>query len=423
MQQTIEKAELNGSKAAEFEQRLDRLAEVAVRVGLNLRSGQELVMTAPLEAVPLVRRITEHAYRAGATLVTTLYGDDVTTLARFRHAPDESFDKAATWLHEGIAAAFRGGAARLAIAGANPSLLSKEDPTKVGRANVAVSKASRPAMELITRHEINWTIVAYATPEWAKAVFPDESIEIAQAKLWDAIFTASRIDGADPVADWKRHGAYLHKRMEFMNEKRYAALHFKAPGTDLRVGLADGHLWQGGGSTAANGIECQPNIPTEEVFTTPHKDRVDGYVTSTKPLSYQGTLIEGIQVRFEDGRIVEAKATKGESVLQQMISTDEGARRLGEVALVPHSSPIAASGMLFWNTLFDENAACHIALGQAYSTCMIDGDKAKPEELFARGANESFIHVDWMIGSGEMDVNGVKADGTEEPLMRKGDWV
>ena|SRR5947209_915721 len=406
-----------------FAQRLDKLAEVAVRVGLNLAAGQELVITAPLEAVPLVRRITEHAYRSGATLVTTLYSDDETALARFRFAPDESFDRAANWLHDGIATAYRNGAARLGITGADPSLLSKQDPAKVGRANVASSKASRPALELITKHSINWSIIACATPAWAKSVFPEDTESAAIEKLWDAIFRTSRIDTPDPVEEWKRHGAALHRRREFMNQKRYSALHFMSPITDLRVGLAEDHLWQGGGSRAQNGIECQPNIPTEEVFTTPHKDRVHGHVTSTKPLSYQGTLIEGIRVKFEGGRVVEAKATNGESVLQQMISTDEGACHLGEVALVPHSSPIASSGLLFWNTLFDENAASHIALGQSYSTCMINGDTAQRDDLFGRGANESLIHVDWMIGSHDMDVNGVRADGSEEPLMRKGDWV
>ncbi|MBV9669484.1 MAG: aminopeptidase [Acidobacteriales bacterium] len=406
-----------------FAQRLDKLAEVAVRVGLNLRQGQELLITAPLEAVPLVRRITEHAYRAGALLVSTLYSDDETALARFRFAPDESFDRAATWLHDGIAEAYRSGTARLGITGADPSLLSQQDPAKVGRANVAASKASRAALEFITRHSINWSIIACATPAWARAVFPGEPEQTAVTKLWDAIFRTSRIDAEDPVAEWQRHGVALHRRRELMNEKRYAGLHFVAPGTDLHVGLADGHLWQGGGSRAQNGIECQPNIPTEEVFTTPHKDGVNGTVTSTKPLSYQGSLIEGIRVKFENGRITEAHATKGERVLEQMISTDEGARKLGEVALVPHSSPIASSGLLFWNTLFDENAASHIALGQAYSTCMIDGDTAGEKGLFARGANESLIHVDWMIGSGEMDVYGVKQDGSEEPLMRRGDWV
>jgi aminopeptidase len=326
-------------------------------------------------------------------------------------------------LYEGMANAFRSGAARLAVAGGNPSLLSQEDPEKVGRANRAVSKAYRPALELITRHDINWTIVAAATPAWAAAVFPDLKAEDALARLWDAIFAASRVDAADPVAAWKMHDAGLHKRADLMNEKRYSALHFKAPGTDLRVGLADDHVWLGGGMTAHNGRYCIPNMPTEEVFTTPHKDRVEGTVTSSKPLSHQGTMIEQIAVRFEGGRVVEAKAARGQEVLQRMIDTDDGARRLGEVALVPHSSPIAQSGLLFLNTLFDENAACHIALGQAYSTCLKNGDQLTPEELAKLGANESLIHVDWMIGSGRMDVDGITAAGEEEPLMRQGEWV
>ena len=243
------------------------------------------------------------------------------------------------------------------------------------------------------------------------------------AKLWEAIFISSRVNVDDPVAEWQQHGERLKKRVEMLNAKRYSALHFKSPVTDLTVGLADDHLWAGGGTTAGNGIYCQPNIPTEECFTTPHKDRVDGTVRASKPLSHQGTLIENIEVRFEGGKIVEAKATAGEDVLNRLISTDDGARRLGEVALVPHGSPIAQSGVLFWNTLFDENAASHIALGQAYSTCIIGGDKMDAAELAARGANESLIHVDWMIGSGEMDVDGIAADGVAEPLMRKGEWV
>ncbi len=405
------------------EQRLDRLAEVAIRVGLGLAPGQELVMTATLDTLPLVRRITEQAYKAGASLVTTLLSDEDSQLLRYKYAPNESFDYAAGWLYEGIANAFRGGAARLAVAGGNPSLLSQEDPEKVGRANRAVSKAYRPALELITRHDINWTIVAAATPAWAETVFPNLKAEEAQARLWDAIFAASRVDAADPVAAWKVHDAGLHRRADVLNQKRYSALHFKGPGTDLKVGLADDHIWLGGGMTAHNGRYCIPNMPTEEVFTTPHKDRVEGTVTSTKPLSHQGTMIEGIKVRFEGGRVVEAKADRGQEVLQKMIDTDDGAGRLGEVALVPHSSPIAQSGLLFSNTLFDENAACHIALGQAYSTCLKNGEKLTPEELAKLGANDSLIHVDWMIGSGKMDVDGITAAGDAEPLIRHGEWV
>jgi aminopeptidase len=411
--------------ALSFEQKLDRLAEVAVRIGLGLKPGQELLLTAPTDALPLVRLITAHAYKAGAKLVTTFFTDDTISLARFQYAPDDSFDYAPQWLQDAIAAAYKSGAARMGITGANPALLAKQDPAKVSRANVAASKASKPAMELITRHEINWTIVAAATPAWAALVFPNDPEQLALDKLWDAIFFSSRITSADPVATWKQHGENLKKRVDFLNAKRFHALHFFTPdgATDLTVGLADQHLWAGGGTTAGNGVYCQPNIPTEECFTTPHKDRVNGFVTASKPLSHQGTLIENIRCEFVDGKIVKATATAGEEAINKLISTDEGARQLGEVALVPHNSPIAQAGILFWNTLFDENAASHIALGQAYSTCLIGGEKMSNDELATLGANESLIHVDWMIGGPTMSVDGISADGTAEPLMRNGDWV
>lgn len=403
---------------------INRLAEVAIQVGLGgFRPGQELVITAPLETLSLVRLITEHAYKAGASLVTTLYSDEESTLLRFRHASDEGFDRAADWLQNGLAAAYKSGAARLAVTGGNPSLLAGQDGNKVSRANRAFSKASRPALELITRHEINWTIVPCSTPAWAAAVFPNDKPADAVEKLWTAIFAATRVDQAAPVEAWRKHDTQLRDRAARLNEKRFAALHFRGPGTDLRVGLADDHLWMGGGTRAGNGLDCIPNLPTEEVFTTPHKDRVDGVVTATKPLSYQGTLIENIRVRFEGGRIVEHSASAGAEVLKNMVETDEGARRLGEVALVPHSSPISKSGLLFWNTLFDENASSHIALGQAYSTCLKNGDSLDKEQLAKLGANDSLIHVDWMIGSGEMSVDGLRADGGAESLMKNGEWV
>lgn len=411
------------AQTAEFEECLDRLAKVAVHTGLGLVPGQEVVITATLDAVPLARRITEHAYKAGSPLVTVLFTDEPSTLLRFRHGSDASFDAAPAWLYEGMAQAYRNGAARMAIAGGDPNLLSAEDPDKVSRVNRATSKAYAPARELITRHAINWTIVSAATPAWAAAVFPNLPADEALARLWDAIFAASRADVPDPVSRWKEHDDNLHARAAQLNEKQYSALHFRGPGTDLKVGLSDGHIWLGGGKTALNGQYCICNMPTEEVFTTPHKDRVEGYVTSTKPLSHQGTMIEGISVRFEAGRIVEAHATRGEHVLQSMIDTDEGARQLGEVSLVPHSSPIASSGLLFMNTLYDENAACHIALGQSYSSCVQGGDDLTEEQLAARGANKSLIHVDWMIGSNRIDVDGITAAGNEVPVMRAGEWV
>ncbi|SEF46083.1 aminopeptidase T. Metallo peptidase. MEROPS family M29 [Bryocella elongata] len=411
--------------ALPFNQKLDRLAEVAIRIGLGLREGQELFMTAPTDAMPLARKITEQAYKAGAKLVTTIYSDDAATLARYAHAPEESFDYAPQWLYDGIAAAFKSGAARLAVTGANPALLAGQDPKKVSRANKATSIAYKPALELITRHEINWTIVAAATPAWAAMVFPNDPIELATDRLWDAIFATSRITSDDPVAAWKQHGENLKQRVDFLNNKRFHSLRFHNDEgtTDLTVGLADQHLWAGGGTTAGNGIYCQPNIPTEECFTTPHKDRVNGFVTASKPLSNQGSLIENIRCEFANGKIVKATASNGEAALNQLISTDDGARKLGEVALVPHNSPIAQSGILFWNTLFDENAASHIALGQAYSTCLIGGEHMSSEELAKLGANESLIHVDWMIGSATMNVDGLDNNGNAQPLMRQGTWA
>ncbi len=403
--------------------KLDRLAEVAVKVGLQLKAGQDLFLTAPIAALPLVRRIAEHAYKAGAGLITPMFSDEELTLARYRYGPDASFDRAANWLYDGIAKAFSANTARLAIVGDNPMLLSGEDPAKVARANKANSMAYQPALEKIAGFDINWNIIAFPGTSWAKQVFPGEEDNVAVAKLADAIFAASRVDSADPVAAWAAHNAALRTRTEWLNGQRFAALHFTGPGTDLTIGLADGHEWQGGASTAKNGIVCNPNIPTEEVFTTPHARRVDGHVSSTKPLSYQGTLIDNISVRFEGGRIVDAKASRGEEVLNKVLETDEGARRLGEVALVPHSSPISKSGLLFYNTLFDENAACHIALGQCYSKCFLDGAKLTPEEIAEKGGNKSFIHIDWMIGSNKTDIDGIRADGSRVPVFRKGEWA
>ncbi|PWW00448.1 aminopeptidase T [Hoeflea marina] len=403
--------------------KLEKLAEVAVRIGLQLQQDQDLVMTAPIAALPLARLITKHAYMAGAGLVTTFYADEESTLARYRHAPDASFDKASGWLYDGMARAYESGAARLAIAGDNPMLLAAEDPAKVARANKANSIAYKPALEHISNFDINWNICSYPNPSWAAQVFPDLPLDEAVRKLADAIFAASRVDVEDPVAAWRSHNAHLAKRSTWLNGERFAALKYTGPGTDLTVGLADGHEWHGGASVARNGVTCNPNIPTEEVFTTPHARRVEGTVSSTKPLSYQGTLIDNIQVRFEAGRIVEASASKGEDVLNKVLDTDEGARRIGEVALVPHSSPISASGVLFYNTLFDENASCHIALGQCYSKCFLDGASLTPEQIAAQGGNSSLIHIDWMIGSGEIDIDGICADGRSVPVMRKGEWA
>jgi len=404
-------------------QYLDRLAEVAVRTGLNLQTGQDLILTAPVAALPLVRRIAQAAYRAGAGLVTPVLGDEEVTLARYSHGSDDSFDRAPGWLYRGMAEAFTQGAARMAIVGDDPMMLAGQDPDKAARAGKANAVAYQPALEKIANFDINWSIVSYPTPAWAKRVFPDLPEASAVERLAEAIFAASRVNSDDPVAAWAAHNDELERRTRWLNTQQFSALHFTGPGTDLRVGLADDHAWHGGASTARNGVVCNPNIPTEEVFTTPHARRVEGHVRASKPLSHQGSLIDGIEVRFEAGRITEARATQGEAVLHRLLDTDEGARRLGEVALVPHSSPISRSGLLFFNTLYDENAASHIALGQCYSKCFRDGETLSKDQIDALGGNASMIHVDWMIGGAQTDVDGILSDGNRVALFRQGEWA
>jgi len=404
-------------------EKLQKLAEVAIQVGLGLKPGQDLYMTAPTSALPLARLIAAEAYKAGAGLVTTIFSDEEMTLARYRYGHDEGFDRAPGWLYEGVAKAFGENTARLAIAGDNPMLLAEQDPDKVGRANRALSKAYKPAQAKIVQFDINWTIVPYPGAAWARQVFQNDDEETAVRKLADAIFAATRISTPDPVAAWAAHNARLKERQTWLTGKNFKALKYTGPGTDLTLGLADGHAWKGGASPARNGITCNPNIPTEEVFTTPHRLHVDGVVRSTKSLSHNGTLITDIAVKFEGGRIVEAHASKGEDVLLKAMDTDEGGRRLGEVALVPHSSPISQSGILFYNTLFDENAASHIALGQCYSKCFLDGETITPDEVARRGGNTSNIHIDWMIGSAEIDIDGIGQDDSVTPVMRKGEWA
>ena len=402
---------------------IDRLAELAVKTGLALIPGQDLMITAPIEALPLVRKITDYAYKSGAGVVTPIFSDPEMVLSRYRNALDTSFDQAANWLYDGMGAAFDNNTARLAIVGDDPMLLANEDPEKVGRVNKANSQALTPARERITRFDINWNIVAWPGLAWAKRMFPDLPENEAQGKLAEAIFSASRVNVSNPIEAWNNHNKNLRKRSNWLNQQNFASLYFSGPGTDLTVGLADGHEWMGGASLARNGITCNPNIPSEEVFTTPHCMKVQGKVSSTKPLSHQGTLIDNICVKFEAGSITEAHASKGEEVLLKVLDSDEGARRLGEVALVPHSSPISQSGLLFYNTLFDENAASHIALGQCYSKCFKGGENLSKDEIIKRGGNSSMIHIDWMIGSDEINVDGVKTDGTAVPVFRNGEWA
>ncbi len=409
---------------------LERYGNLAVHVGLNLQPGQRLMVIGPLanggvslDAAPLVREIVAAAYRAGAPLVEVLWGDEPLQLARFAHAPADSFDQTSAWLSRALVEHVEGGGAMLSVYANDPDALKGQRPDRISAVQRATGLAARPFREQIARNQTNWSVVAAAGPGWASCVFPDAPPDQRVARLWKAIFQMCRLDRPDPIAAWNEHLAALAARRDTLNARRFSALKYTGPGTDLTIGLPDGHVWVAGRSDTRGGITFAPNLPTEEVFTMPHKDRVDGVVRASKPLSYGGTLIEDFDLRFEGGRVVEVRATAGQSVLQQLVGTDPGAARLGEVALVPHSSPVAQSGLLFYNTLFDENAASHVALGAAYKFTFDGGENLSDEAFERAGGNRSNVHVDFMIGSDALDIDGVDASGNTSPLMRKGEWT
>jgi aminopeptidase len=376
-----------------------------------------------LDAVPLVRHIAASAYRAGASLVESIWGDEELQMIRFKEAPRESFDAYSAWLPKALTEHVESGDAVLSVYANDPDQLKDQQPERITALQRATARSAQAFREQISRNLTNWTVVAAAAPGWAAKVFPGCAADEAISKLWDCIVRMCRLDTPDPVSAWETHLKALALRRDHLNRKQYAALKYRGPGTDLTIGLVPNHVWVSGQSEAPSGITFTPNLPTEEVFTLPHKDRVDGVVTSSKPLSYGGTLIEGFTLRFAEGRVVSAEAARGGEVLRQLLETDAGAARLGEVALVPDSSPVSRSRLLFYNTLFDENAASHVALGTAYKFTLRDGERMKIDEFERAGGNRSVIHVDFMIGSSRLDVDGVLESGASEPLMRQGEWA
>ncbi|GAA5448630.1 aminopeptidase [Deinococcus depolymerans] len=406
-----------------FEEKLQNYARLAVRVGVGVKPGQRLLVQAPVETAALARLVVREAYAAGASFVDVRWDDDDVQLARFELAPDGSFEQISRWRVDAEIETAEAGGAVLAIRATNPNLLGSVDPERVATHQRTLAAYRRPYTAQVMTNRLNWNLISAPVSGWAELMFPDAGAEQAVAQQWDAIFAATRADQPDAVALWEAHLGDLKRRRELLTQKQYAALHFRGGGTDLTVGLADDHVWGGGAADTPGGITFTANIPTEEVWTAPHRERVDGTVVSTKPLSYNGTLIDGIRIEFSGGRITKASAEKGEGALLKMIDTDEGSHRLGEVALVPHSSPISRSGLFFFNTLYDENAASHIAIGSAYRFNVKGGVDMSLEDFLAAGGNDSLTHVDWMIGSGEMDVDGVAKDGTREPVMRAGEFV
>jgi aminopeptidase len=421
-----------------FQASLEKYANLIINVGLNLQPGQRLLITDPLfnqgvpiTVAPLVEQLVIAAYRAGARLVDVIWADENLHKRRFELAPRDSFEEFPTWQVRALLDYAERGDALLSVLARDPDLLSGYDSNLLSTAQRTTQQHLAPAFAYITQGSLNWCVVGAATEPWARKVFNGGDHPAATGngsltdQLWEAIFGVSRVYESDPVAAWRAHVKRLVGWSDYLNQKRYAALKYTAPGTELTVGLPPAHEWHSGVLTTTNErkLPYTPNIPTEEVFTMPHRDKVDGVVTATMPLSYGGVLIEGFTLRFEGGQVVHASAAKHEAILTKMLETDEGARRLGEVALVPHSSPISQRGLLFYNTLFDENASNHLALGRAYQFTMRDSQALTEEQFAAAGGNLSLIHVDFMMGNGKMDVDGITAEGSTEPLMRQGEWT
>ncbi|MEC1179695.1 aminopeptidase [Metasolibacillus meyeri] len=406
-----------------FEKNLLKYAELAVKIGVNIQKDQFLFIQASTEVAPFVRLITKVAYENGARQVFVDFTDDEIARLRYELAPEDSFEFFPEWKKHEREWLAEQGSAFMSIVSQSPDLLKGIDTKRIAATQKAAGTALNKYRQYVQSDKISWTVVAAASQDWAAKVFPELSVDEQVNALWDAIFKATRADLANPVEAWKNHDDALHAKVDYLNDKKYAKLHYTAPGTDLTIELPKGHLWCGAGSINERGHEFMANMPTEEVFTVPHQKGVNGYVSSTKPLSYGGNIIDNFKLTFEEGRIVNVEAEQGEEILKQLVETDEGAHYLGEVALVPHESPISASGLLFFNTLFDENASNHFAIGSAYAFCLEGGKTMSSEDLLANGLNQSITHVDFMVGSGEMNIDGITAEGQKEPVFRNGNWA
>ncbi|WP_187274518.1 aminopeptidase [Paenibacillus sp. N3.4] len=407
-----------------FENNLNKYAELIVRVGLNIQSGQTLWINAPIDHPALVRLISRKAYELGAKHVHIEWQDEISTKIKYMYAPDEAFHEYPAWRAQALDELADNNGAYLWIDADDPELLKDVDPARMA----ANAKAAGPKLvkwrEFMSSYKMTWSIVAAPSAAWAQKVFPHLEEDAAISALWEAIFQAARVDQENPVLTWNDHNQTLRSKREQLNEKQYRKIHYHAPGTELTVELLDNHIWRGGSATnGTGGFDFNPNIPTEEVFISPHRLGTNGTVRSTKPLSYQGSLINNFTITFDKGRVVDYSAEQGYESLKAMIEMDEGAHYLGEIALVPHRSPISDSNLIFFNTLYDENASNHLALGRAFPTCIVGGTTMSKEEQIQAGLNVSLIHVDFMIGSADMDIDGEHADGSREPIFRKGNWA
>lgn len=396
---------------------LSKYAEIAIRVGVNLAPGDRLLIHSSTEAIDFTRILVERAYGAGAVNVDVFWSDEAVSRARFTHGPAAAAESISTASRARLAA-FEAGDLMLYVDARDPGALAGLDASRIAAHEKVNREALMPLMAAQGRLETNWSVVAAPSAAWAAKVFPDQPIPEAIESLWAAIFRACRVDTDDPVAAWRHHVASLNARADHLTGREYAALRYHAPGTDLRLGLPENAVWKGG----SGGSPFVPNIPTEEVFAAPHRVRGEGVVAATKPLSLFGQLVEGFSFEVSEGRIVAAQASRGQEVLDQLLAVDEGSARFGEVAMVPMSSAVAAERLIWNNTLYDENDGCHIAVGRAYPISIDGGADMSPDELTAAGLNVSSTHVDFVVGSDQLDVFGIRDGGGEEAIITSGEW-
>jgi aminopeptidase len=406
-----------------FETALDTYAEMAVKSSLNIQPGQRLVILSPIESTKFVHALAKHAYRLGCRLIQVIYRDDQMRLLRHQFAPRDSFEEFPNWHRVALEDALDSGDAIISVTTRNPDLLKNQDPELVALEEKTTYAGLARAYELLGKNTVNWLVVGPPIPSWADEVFPNLPKKERMPRLWQEIFKVSRVYEEEPIKAWETHIDHLEARRAYLNAKKFGSLHFKSPHTDLHIGLPDGHIWYGGSAISANGIRFVPNMPTEEVFTLPHRERVNGVVHSTKAFTFAGNLIDDFELVFRDGCVVDCKAAKGERMLRKIIETDEGSSRLGEVALVPNSSPISQAGFRFKSTLYDENAASHLALGRAYRFTLENGKGMDEIAFKTAGGNYSLLHEDFMIGDSDTDLDGITQDGERESLMGSGEWA
>lgn len=407
-----------------LQESINKYAKLVVTTGVALKQGQEVVVRSPIECAELARAIATEAFKLGAKDVIVQWKDEQLDKIKYDNCDAEFFEEVPEWLALMNNSYAERNACFITIAGNDPDLLSDVDPKKLINQNKASHKAFNKFYEKMDKGMLVWNIISAPTKAWAKKVFPQETEEVAVEKLWEAILKAVRVDKEDPIAEWEQHNKSFKEKVELLNKKQFVKLHYtNSIGTDVEIGMPKNHIWAGGGEYTTDGTYFCPNMPTEEVFTAPKYDEVNGVVVSSMPLNYNGNLIKDFTFTFKDGVIVDYTAKQGLEVLDEIFATDEGSKRLGEVALVPYSSPISNMNILFYNTLFDENASCHLAIGSAYQMCVEGGLEMSKEELENAGLNTSITHIDFMVGTSDLKIVATEEDGTEVLLFENGNWA